>query len=393
MKWKRAVIHPGLDEAMATRLLLERDDPAVQVTGRTGAVMNWGAYPSLKAVLPELRKRNGKTVGGTAGLRIRLDRPAVVGEDDTWTVVEGKPGKLKTTLDPAVQKAAEKATAQHNRSAAVAVDARSGEILAFANSPADGFNTAFLGKLAPGSVMKTITASMLIDKGLTTENNVVDCTKWRTWEGRQFRNLNMDSFTGRPFSTSFTRSCNTAFISFTDDISDSDLGDTARTYFGLGRDDWNTGLPSFDGGIPTVSGPEKAAALIGQGQVQVNPLNMASVVATITNGQFRQPRLIPASMDERDPATATRLPSHVASQVRDMMRLTASSETGKQAMAGVPGDTGAKTGSAEVGGQATSDSWFAAFRDNVAVAGVVQRGGHGGTAAGPVVADILKASS
>jgi cell division protein FtsI/penicillin-binding protein 2 len=73
-----------------------------------------------------------------------------------------------------------------------------------------------------------------------------------------------------------------------------------------------------------------------------------------------------------------------------MMRLTATQGTAVNAMSGLRGDIGAKTGSAEVDGHEVSDSWFTGFRDDVAAAAMVQGGGHGGDAAGPIVADVLR---
>jgi len=76
-----------------------------------------------------------------------------------------------------------------------------------------------------------------------------------------------------------------------------------------------------------------------------------------------------------------------------MMRLTATSGTAAQAMAAAGGgDIGAKTGSAELDGAEKSDSWFTGFRNDVAAAAVVEAGGHGGDAAGPIVAALLRAS-
>jgi cell division protein FtsI/penicillin-binding protein 2 len=60
-------------------------------------------------------------------------------------------------------------------------------------------------------------------------------------------------------------------------------------------------------------------------------------------------------------------------------------------MSGLGGDIGAKTGSAEVDGQTTSDSWFTGFRNDLAAAAMAEQGGHGGDAAGPIVADVLRA--
>ena len=74
-----------------------------------------------------------------------------------------------------------------------------------------------------------------------------------------------------------------------------------------------------------------------------------------------------------------------------MMHRTATSGTAAAAMSGLSGDIGAKTGSAEVDGQAVSNSWFTGYRNDVTAAAMVQSGGHGGDAAGPVVAAVLRA--
>ena len=58
---------------------------------------------------------------------------------------------------------------------------------------------------------------------------------------------------------------------------------------------------------------------------------------------------------------------------------------------GLGGDIGAKTGSAEIDGQAKTNAWFTAYRDDMAAAAVVTAGGHGGDAAGPVVRQVLDA--
>ena len=56
------------------------------------------------------------------------------------------------------------------------------------------------------------------------------------------------------------------------------------------------------------------------------------------------------------------------------MQLTAASGTAAEAMAGLSGDVGAKTGSAEVDGQKKPNAWFTAYRGDLAAAAVVQSG-------------------
>lgn len=79
------------------------------------------------------------------------------------------------------------------------------------------------------------------------------------------------------------------------------------------------------------------------------------------------------------------------SGLKSLMKLTATSGTAAEAMAGVSGDIGAKTGSAEVDNQKKPNAWFSAYRDDVAAAAVVPASGHGGSNAGPLVRAILTA--
>jgi cell division protein FtsI/penicillin-binding protein 2 len=61
-------------------------------------------------------------------------------------------------------------------------------------------------------------------------------------------------------------------------------------------------------------------------------------------------------------------------------------------MAGLRGDIGAKTGSAEVDSQSKSNSWFTGYRGDVAAAAMAQDAGHGIDAAGPIVASVLRSA-
>lgn len=310
------------------------------------------------------------------------------------TLTKGKPGKLRTTLDANAQAAAEVAVKKFSQASVVAVKPSTGAIRAVANNPATGFNAAMQGKQAPGSTMKIVTAAMLIEKGLASADQKIECPPTATYYSRTFKNLDDFSIPDGTLTTSFARSCNTAFIKLIDDTKDdAALAKEARDVFGIGLD-WQTGVVSYDGGVPEETQGEAAAQYIGQGTVQMNALNMASITATARTGTFRQPIIVDRELDNRPIATAARsLPPYVSQQVTNMMRQTASWGTGKAAMASVVGDKGAKTGSAEVDGQATSNSWFAGFNNDLAAAAVVQSGGHGGDAAGPVVAAVLRAGS
>lgn len=393
--WESSVVHPDLKEGEVLRTG-EASAPPIKAVDRNGTELTKEKYPSLGPVLDALREKYGEKAGGKPGIELAVEGAGSQTPARTVvTLTEGKPGKLETTLDAGVQAAAETAVKKFSQASVAAVKPSTGEILAIANNRTDGYNAAALGKQAPGSTMKIVTAAMLLEKGLVGADRKVECEKTVMYQGRSFHNLRHFEIPDGTFATSFARSCNTAFIKMIDDTKDdAALPKTAREVFGLGLDNWQTGIVTADGSVPEATGGEAAAQYIGQGTVQMNALNMASVTATAKYGTFKQPVIVPRALDGREVATAARsLSPSVHSQLVAMMRQTATAPwgTGTKAMASVGGDKGAKTGSAEVAGQGRSNSWFTGFSDDVAAAASVESGGHGGDAAGPLVAAVLSA--
>ncbi|MET7907066.1 penicillin-binding transpeptidase domain-containing protein [Streptomyces avermitilis] len=390
--WKPAVVHPDLTAADDTLVTGEAATPPIEAVDRNDVVLTKEKYPSLGPVLDALREKYGEKAGGRPGVELSVHHSGEGAADKTLvTLTKGTPGKLRTTLSASAQAAAEKAVAQYSESSVVAVKPSTGEVLAVANHRKDAFNAAFEGRLAPGSTMKIISAATLIDNGIATMNGPAPCPDTATWQSQTFHNLTgMTPNEKATLANSFLRSCNTAFVKYADEVKVDSLTTEAKDRFGLGGDNWKTGIVSFDGSVPASGGPNTAANLIGQGEVQMNPLNMASVTATAMTGTFRQPYLVPKSLDDREFATARGLASNTVAQLKAMMRLTATQGTAAGAMAGLGGDIGAKTGSAEVDGQAKSNSWFTGYRNDIAAAATTEEGGHGGDAAGPIVADVLR---
>ncbi|MFD8296885.1 penicillin-binding transpeptidase domain-containing protein [Streptomyces bauhiniae] len=391
--WNPALVHPKL--AKGDSLTVEESaTPQIDAVDRNGQVLTKEKYPSLGPVLDELRKRYGDRTGGRAGVELVIRHEGSGAADTTlMTLVKGKPGKLRTTLSASAQAAAEAAVTDYTNSSVAAVQPSTGEILAFANHRDDGFNAAFLGELAPGSTMKIVSAATLIDSGLTSANGPAPCPPSAVWQSQTFTNLTgLAPNENATLSESFARSCNTAFVKFADEVKADSLATEAAQRFGIGRNDWKVGVPSFDGRVPSPDGPDRAAGLIGQGQVQMSPLNMASVTATAKTGTFRQPVIVPLSLDGRRAATARGLAPGTSQQLRQMMNRTARSGTAAGVMAGLSGNVGAKTGSAEVDGQSRSNSWFTGYRDDIAAAAMTEDGGHGIDAAGPIVARVLRSA-
>ncbi|MFB8247627.1 penicillin-binding transpeptidase domain-containing protein [Streptomyces sp. NPDC055952] len=393
--WHAAVLHPDLKDG--DRLVTgEAGTPPVKALDRDGGELTTAKYASIGPLLDGLREKYGKEAGGRAGIELRVVRgKAAKGRDlsdkTLLELSEGTPGTLKTTLDPALQAEAERQVARKARSSVAVVRVSTGEILAAANA-SRGFNTALQGSLAPGSTMKVVTSSLLIEKGLASADKKHPCPKYFTYGNWKFQNDDKFEIKGGTFKASFARSCNTAFISQAPKLKNDDLTRQAQQVFGLGLDNWAIGVPSFDGSVPVQSAAQMGASLIGQGGVRMNPLNMASVSATVKAGTFHQPYLVSPDVDGRELATASRrMSARTLAQLRELMSYTARYGTAAEAMAGVGGDAGAKTGSAEVDGQKKPNGWFTAYRGDLAAAGVVQKGGHGGSTAGPIVAALLKA--
>ncbi|MGX1369439.1 hypothetical protein RKD19_004798 [Streptomyces canus] len=389
--WTASVVHPDLKDG-DTLVTGESGTPPIKAVDRDGGEITEATYPSLGTVLDGLREKYGKKAGGRAGIELRVIRGKDSKSSDK-TLVElskGTPGTVRTTLDPKLQAAAEAQVAERARSSVVVLRPSTGEILAVANA-SHGFNTALQGSLAPGSTMKVVTSSLLIEKGLASADKGHPCPKYFTYGGWKFQNDDKFEIKGGTFKASFARSCNTAFISQAGKLDDDSLTKQAQQVFGLSMNNWAIGVPSFDGSVPVQSAAQKAASLIGQGGVRMNPLNMASVSATVESGTFKQPYLVSPSVDNRTLASASRtMSAGTLSQLRELMAYTAGYGTAAEAMSGVSGNVGAKTGSAEVDGQKKPNGWFTAYRGDLAAAGVVQAGGHGGDTAGPIVAALLK---
>ncbi|MFF4651208.1 penicillin-binding transpeptidase domain-containing protein [Streptomyces sp. NPDC001380] len=388
--WSPSVLHPRLTGQTALRA---RDLPPAppRITDRDGRPVD--AYPSLMALAGDLQEAlRARPDDGTPGKGVVI---AGAESGDTLAVLhtfrKSRPGRgLRLTVDGRLQAAAERAVAEQGRGGSrlaslVAVEASTGRILAVANS--QPFNAAFQGATAPGSTMKIVTAAALLEHGVSP-GAAAPCRAHLYVDGKEFHNVEGSAIPGATLRDDFAASCNTGFIALRDRLGDGDLAAEARDVFGLGMT-WHTGVPNRDGQVPPTGGDEveKAADMIGQGRVQMNPLAMASVAATVRSGVFHEPVLLP---DLPQQPAARPLPARVAAQLRGMMRATAVRGTAAGVMAGLGGTVGAKTGTAEVG--RATDSWFTAYRDGVAAAAMVQGGGHGSAAAGPAVRAVLAAS-
>lgn len=312
----------------------------------------------------------------------------------TVASIPRRPGKpVTTTINPAVQRAAEAALASDSRlggrtAALVAVNAATGAVLAATAVHSGGFDVALEGAYPPGSTFKVITSAALLSHGLTP-SSPASCPRTATVDGEVFRNAEGEAPV-QDMLHAFAESCNTAFIGLaTRHLVAADFPRAARM-FGLGITR-HMGLASYPGSVPTPADEaELAATSIGQGRVLVSPLDMAMVAAAADAGVARAPRLVAGAPD--DSAAASPVPAAIASGLRAMMARVVAS--GTAAGQGLPAGTYAKTGTAQfgTGKKLKVDAWLIGFRGDIAFAVLVSdSAGNGGPTDGPIAARFLRA--
>lgn len=291
----------------------------------------------------------------------------------------------RTTLDLDVQRAAEAAlTGLPSRSALVAVDTRSGDLLAVANRPVAGTVAAF-SSYAPGSVFKVVTATALLQAGRTPATPV-DCPPTTSSGGRSFRN-DPGTVPGRmTLGRAMAVSCNTAILELAEDLPPGAV-ERAAALYGFGRADL---LPiAAEGGAvpPPRSAAERAEDVLGQGRVQASPLLLAGMVAAVGDGTWRRPRLLPDGPQETRP-----LPPGVVAPLRGMLREVVARGTGRAAQ-GPGGPVSGKTGTAQygTGDPLPTHAWFAGWRGTTAFCVFVETGVSGGRTAAPAARRFLEA--
>ncbi|MFC7817446.1 MULTISPECIES: penicillin-binding transpeptidase domain-containing protein [unclassified Streptomyces] len=378
---------------------------ALQSRERAKILDSTGAELQASSLAGTVDPKSGK---GVSGLQARYDKQLAGGGGAAKSVVvadrqsgravkqlsgeKRDPGEpVKTTIVPRVQNAAAEALEGVDKNAAiVAIAPSSGRILAAANVPG-GMNRALAGRYAPGSTFKVVTTAALLKTGMRPED-VAGCPEFAHVNGQRFEN--QDRFTlpaGSTFKDSFAESCNTFFVNARSELSNSALRDTAKA-FGIGGV-WDVGDATFDGSVPVSKNEnERAASMIGQARVEASPLVMASVAATVKEGEFKQPVLVPGAVRKKHETSAALDPAVVA-DLRMMMRATVTEGAGGK-LRDVPGQPHAKTGTAEFGNEdpPRTHAWMIGFQGDrdLAWAVLLEDGGSGGSDAGPVAAKFLR---
>lgn len=348
--------------------------------------------------LSGLQARYDEQLAGTPGAEV-----VARGADEQLRTLFAAPptdgADLATTLDPAVQKRAEQALATLGESgpasALVAIRPSDGAILASANGAgAAGADLASTGRYAPGSTFKVVTALALLRSGLTVDD-VVPCPATTVVDGRSFKNYDdypSSSVGDITFLQAIAQSCNTALIGSVGRLAPGDLAAAAQA-LGLGTDH-DLGFPVYFGQVPPPETETGAAAdMIGQGTVLASPFAMATVAASASAGHTVLPVLLPEHQVTQTPPDAP-LTAQESGTLLGLMRAVVTTGSGRFLL-DVPGEIGAKTGTAEYGepdaaGNLPTHAWMIATRGDLAVAVFVETGVSGSQTAGPVLEAFLR---
>ncbi|MFI2641761.1 penicillin-binding transpeptidase domain-containing protein [Streptomyces sp. NPDC018610] len=393
--WNNSVLYPGLGEDQSlTAGALPVDRSSARVVASDGRT-DLSTFPSLREIATTIR-REATPEGGSAGTGVAVVDADGNGVETVETFSKGRPATIRTTIDARLQKVAESAVTdghlEEKAAGTVALDWRTGHILAVAHTGADG-DIAVNGIKSPGSTMKIVTSAALFDRAGLTPDSPAPCTDSLTANSQSFHNdSDVRADPGSTIAEAFTVSCNTSFIKdgfhyLVHDGDASALHDEAVDVFGMGSWSIGGGVATTDPSIPPdAQGGDQAAQFIGQGKVTATPLFMASVAATVRGTGFRQPVILPGQRQ----ATAPRpISARTAGYLRSMMREVATRGTAAPRLGGLAG-VGAKTGTAEEGDH--TNGWLTAYDSRISVAALVEGGRSGVDSAGYVVRRLLTGS-
>ncbi len=364
--------------------------------------------------------------------------------------VEARPGQnVFLTLDLELQRIAE-SYFQDKVGSAVAMNPRTGEILALVSSPSydpnwftrrvsssewTGLlkdphtplqNRAIQNAFSPGSVFKIFLAYGALAKGLVDPEQQVFCPGHATFYGRTFRCHKKEGHGWVNLRNAIKVSCDVYFYNLGRRLGIDRIAEISRD-FGFGA---STGIDlPFEktGLVPSEEWArqkrharwypsETISVAIGQGPVLVTPLQIARALSClVTGGRLPTPHLFLASQDPRNGAplryqveTRAGLPLEPAKAaiVKEGMWAVVNEPGGTAFSSRVPGlDIGGKTGTAQVIGREAvvragaekkkleDHAWFTGFATvedpRLVVVVFVENGGHGGTVAAPLARQIF----
>lgn len=272
-----------------------------------------------------------------------------------------------------------------------------------ASSAEDGIylNRFLSSAQVPGSIFKTVTLTAALENLPDLKDRTFTCTGETTVGGTVITcpkpHGKMD------IESAFANSCNGVFGTLAAELG----GDTMTKYVeqaGLTRRMSVDGIMTAAGHYDVSEADKGQIGWSGVGQYTdtVNPCNMMAYMGAIANGgtaavprlilDITTPSGIPTSW-QRTEETDTLVQGGTAAQVKEMMKNNVVQTYGTDRFRGL--DIGAKSGTAEVGGDKRPNAWFAGFLDNpehpYAFIVLVENGGGGASVAGEIAATVLQA--
>lgn len=272
-----------------------------------------------------------------------------------------------------------------------------------ASSAEDGvyLNRFLSSAQVPGSIFKTVTLTAALENLPDLKDRIFTCTGETTVGGTVITcpkpHGKMD------IESAFANSCNGVFGTLAAELG----GDTMTKYVeqaGLTRRMSVDGIMTAAGHYDVSEADKGQIGWSGVGQYTdtVNPCNMMTYMGAIANGgtaavprlilDITTPSGIPTSW-QRTEETDTLVQGGTASQVKEMMKNNVVQTYGTDRFRGL--DIGAKSGTAEVGGDKRPNAWFAGFLDDpehpYAFIVLVENGGGGASVAGEIAATVLQA--
>jgi penicillin-binding protein 2 len=388
-----------------------------------------------------LERQYNDILVGTDGMR-RVIVNSVGKEMGHLDQQEAIPGKqIQLTIDYDLQQVAE-AGLGDKKGAVVALDPRTGEVLAFASHPAPDpndfavrvskeewqrlnedkdhplLNRVTQAQLAPGSVFKIVMSTAMLESKTPPENFTAFCPGYGIFYGQMHKCwvYGKSSHGAVSLHSAIVRSCDVFFYNIGMRMGIGTISKYAKM-LGLGA---KTGidLPAEEPGlVPSEEWVERVyhhkwypgstiSVSIGQGSVMVTPLQVAYVIGGIASaGEFKQPHLLKDAQSVGDKQVP--LAEHTVEEVTQGMFGVINEAGGTGNSIRLQGiEFCGKSGTAQMMsysaasrlglGKGKNDGWFVGFaprrNPEIVVAAVVEdTSEHGGTAAGPVVRDIVKA--
>ncbi|MER6852792.1 penicillin-binding transpeptidase domain-containing protein [Streptomyces flaveolus] len=362
---------------------------------------------------------------------------------DTVTGRRADPGNVITTIDPDVQKAGLEALGD-KKGAAVAIDPKTGRILAVVSTPSYDpssltdantageawqkltsdpdkplTNRALRQPLPPGSTFKLVVAAAALEDGLygsvderTDSPDPYTLPDTTTDLSNENPNAPCENATIR---TALQYSCNNVFAKMAVDLGQDKLRATAEK-FGFNDESQDVPVRAYTSTYPKdMNRPSTALTGIGQFDVTATPLQMAMVSAAIANdGKLVSPHMVSQItggdgdvLENYDDSAETKqiVSSSTAEQLQSAMRTVVDEGTGSNAQ--ISGATvGGKTGTAQHGenNSKTPYAWFTSYAKSdssdgeVAVAVLVEQSDaarsevSGNGLAAPVAKAMMKAA-